>query len=122
MSSIFVFLLFSGDDCGEDLIDEARFVDFVVAVRVRLDFVPFEISGRLPLGFAFEELELLRLRSGRSAFLLVSSSSSDKTIVDLRGRFAGRGFDDIPGTRSHVGSESQSKNKISGAYCVFVGK
>lgn len=105
VSSIFDFLLFSGDDCGEDLIDEARFVDLVVTVRVRLDVEPFELFERFPLGLVIDELELLRLRSGRGAFLLVSSSSSDKTMVDRRGRFAGRGFDDIPATRVHVDSK-----------------
>lgn len=113
VSSTLVFLLFSGDEWGEDLIEEARFAGLAVAVRVRFDFRPFELVCELPSGFVFEELEVLRLRSGSSAFLFVSSSSSDKTMVDLRGRFVGRGFDDMPAVRFHVGSGSHSKSGIS---------
>lgn len=97
-----VFLLFSGEDLGEGLVEEARRVGFAVAVRKRFAFRVPELDGSRLLDEAVEELELPRFRNGKRLPLLLSSSSSDRMVDDVRSRFAGRGFDDMPVMEAHV--------------------
>lgn len=103
--SVLVFLLFSGEDSGEDLADGARLAGLLTVERFRFGLGPVREAVLSPLRFV-DASELRRLRNGRKTLSPASFSSSDMTVVDLRGRFEGRGFDDISVTRYHVGSNA----------------
>lgn len=106
------FLLFSGEDFGDDLVDVVNAALFLFSFRAGFDREPFVLAVDLVDGLVFIKDWL---RSGGNELLVSSSSSSESTAVDLRCRFAGRS-EDMVRPDHHFGSALVCEREPSEAF------